>query len=88
MLHLPVRNEQKLHYAHVDHNQLDPLPFIIIYDIVLFFVCLHKHCDFITNTILVYMLLGGKGCNWLWSTWVESGFRSFLIGQSNIAGCF
>ena len=47
----------------VDHNQLDaPLPFKIIY--------VHQHCgfvvaqalqDFKTSTILVYMILKGKG---------------------------
>ena len=35
--------------------------------------------DFKTSTILVYMIINGKGSsNWLWSTWVQSYFRSFF----------
>ena len=43
-------------------------------------------CDFKTSIIVVYMI--SKGSNWLWSTWAQSYFRSFLTGQVNLAGGF
>ena len=59
--------------------------------------CLCSHTGNKT-TILVYMILNGKGSNWLWSTWVQSWFHSFLRamqysclflpGQCNTAACF
>ena len=50
----------------VDFSQLDPLPFKIMYtNIVPFFVVAQALRDFKTSTILVYMILNGKGSNWL-----------------------
>ena len=43
---------------------------------------------FLDRTILLSMILNGKGSNWLWSTWVQSCFCSCSTGQSNIAGFF
>ena len=41
-----------------------PLPFKIIYtNIVLFVAVAQALCDFKTNTLLVYMVLNGKGSN-------------------------
>ena len=36
-------------------------------------------CDFKTSTILVYMILNGKGSNWLWSTWAQYCFQSLSV---------
>ena len=42
------------------------------------FVVAQALCDFKTSTILVYMILNGKGSNWLWSTWTQSCFHYFF----------
>ena len=41
--------------------------------------------DFKTSTILVCMILNGKGSAWLWSTSVLSCFCYFLTGHCNMA---
>ena len=35
-------------------------------------------CDVKNSTILVYMILNGKGSNWLWLTWVQSVFPIYF----------
>ena len=76
--------------THIDHSSYTALPFKIIhtymqicdYTGTLFF-------DLKTGTILVYMILKGKGLtSWLWSTWAQTCFHSFLTGQFNFLNDF
>ena len=62
----------------MDHNQYDdPLPFKTIHINIADFVVAQALPDFKNGTILV--VLNGKGSsNWLWSTWVQSGYPSFF----------
>ena len=61
---LTVKKERKRACTHVDHNQLDPLLLGTLW------------FDFKTSTILVYMILNGKG-SVMWSTRVQACFLSF-----------
>ena len=82
-----LKKERKQYRTHVDHNQLDPLPYKIIYTNIVFFLKPLSACVIIkASTILLYMILNGKGSNWMWSV-VFSGsiqynllfFKSILL---------
>ena len=88
----PVKKERKQDCSHhVDHSQLQPFT---IYNHMHQYcarfkklgVCATTHNNNKNRTMLVQMILNGKGLSWLWSTtwWVQSCFF-FLTGQSNIA---
>ena len=63
-----------------------PLPFKNRHYCACCFFVVVKALNFKTTTILVQLILNGKGSNW--STWVESCLHFFLSGQTNIADCF
>ena len=51
-----------------------------------FFVVVKALSDFKTTTILVQLILNGKGSNW--STWVESCLHFFFIGSNQYSWLF